>query len=157
MQEQKKEISWEAPEFKELVKGPYWYMFYAGITVLLIGYGAYTNSLITIIAFSVMSLVGLTFAFRKPEKITFTLTSTGIVVADKNFPYKIIKKFWIVYYPPEIKTLNLETSAYLNSHIKIELGDQNPIEVKKFLKNYLPEDLDKEESLPEVIARKLKF
>ena len=57
----------------------------------------------------------------------------------------------------EIKTLNFETTAYLNNQISFQLGSQNPIELKLFLSQYLPEDLDRTESLTETLARSLKI
>lgn len=73
------------------------------------------------------------------------------------YPYKIIKKFWLVYNPPITKTLNFETTAYLNNRISIQLGSQDPVAVKLYLSQYLPEDLDRTESLSETLARTLKI
>jgi hypothetical protein len=73
------------------------------------------------------------------------------------YSFKTIKIFWLDYRPPEIKTLNFITTAYINNQITIQLGDQDPVAVKLLLKQYLPEDLNREESLTEMLARKLKI
>jgi hypothetical protein len=56
-------------------------------------------------------------------------------------------------YTPENKTVNFETVAYLNNHISMELGRQDPVAIKQFLKNYLQEDLDREESFTLLISK----
>ena len=150
-------ISWEAAEFKQHSKTQIWYIIFAIVSLLLIGYAIYQKSLITTIAFILLSAVSLAFALKKPTKLTHHITSTGIVVGDIIYPYKTIKSFWIVYDPPQVKTLNFETTAYLNRFITVQLEAQDPVAVKVALKKYLVEDLDREESFSEALARKLKF
>jgi hypothetical protein len=103
---------------------------------------------LTLLTFVLLIVVALIFSHQKPQEIQYQLTSTGIVIGQLAYPYRNIKKFWMIY-TPENKTVNFETVAYLNNHISMELGRQDPVAIKQFLKNYLQEDLDKEESFTE--------
>ena len=69
-----------------------------------------------------------------------------------------IKKFWIIYEPPAIKNLHLEVKSVFKPNLIIPLQNQNPVEVRKFLKEHLEEDLEQEsESTIEALKRVLKF
>jgi hypothetical protein len=154
---QAQEITWEAPEYMHRPKPLLWYIIFAISTSGLILWGVYQKSPIAVLTYIVMAAVIMFFSLKKPELVTFRLTNTGIFIGKTEHPYKVIKKFWILYNPPEIKTLNLETSGYINNTISIELGSENPIEIKYFLKQYILEDIDKEEGFAETLARKLKL
>lgn len=150
-------ISWTALEFVAHPKTPLWYLGFGVIALGLMVFGIFSQSIITIITFALLIIVAYVFAVKSPRRQTYELDARGIRVNDIIYPYKNIKTFWLVYNPPEVKALNFETTAYLNNLVSIELANQNPVAVKLFLNRYLPEDLDREESFSEVLARKVKF
>jgi hypothetical protein len=150
-------ISWKTVDFKQQPKNKFWYPTFLLLSIGLIVFAIYSKSTITLIAFSLLVITVFIASFQKPKMITCKITKTGITAEKNYYPFKNIKKFWILYSPPIVTTLNLETTAYLNNTIAIELGDQNPLAVKAFLQKYLPEDLDKEESVTDVLSRKLKI
>ncbi|MGE5297797.1 MAG: hypothetical protein ACM3KM_01400 [Acidobacteriaceae bacterium] len=150
-------LSWDAEEFKHNPKSLWWYVGFTIVSAGLILYAWYSRSVLTMILFVIMVIVAFIFARKTPKQLNHQLTPSGIIVGDMVYPYKNIKKFWIIYEPPYTKTLNLETTTYIGREVAIQLGRQNPVEVKMFLKKYLLEDLEKEESLTDIIARKLKF
>jgi hypothetical protein len=149
-------IKWEAMEFIPHKRSASWYIGFTIISLLLIAYAIYTHNFLTILTFIVLAGVWLMFSLQTPRKIVHELTTTGIVTNQNMLSYKTIKKFWIIY-TRDNKTLNLETTAYLNNHLVLQLGKQHPSEVKEFLKKYIPEDLEMEESLTDIISRKIKF
>jgi hypothetical protein len=150
-------ISWQAPEFEHHAKHPLWYIGFAIVAGALIVYSIFSGSLITIIMFALIVALAFGYAHRQPRVMNHDLTLTGVILGDTMYPYKNIKKFWIVYEPPQVKTLNLETESYLNSHVTIQLGDQDPVAVKLFLQKYLIEDLNREESFVDIISRRLRL
>ena len=152
----KQKITWEAWEFKAQEKSLFWYVGFGGIAIALIVYAWYSHNFLTMITFLVISAAWLLYALQKPRRVSHELSTTGIRINQTFFPYRNIKNFWIIYNNHN-KTLNFETTAYLNNHISLELGQLHPNEIKTFLKTYLQEDLDKEDSLTDVIARKVKF
>jgi hypothetical protein len=154
---QKKELAWQAPEYQEYRKNPMWFVAFGLITALLVLYGIYTKSWTTAALFLLLGIMGIVYASRKPNLVTIKLDGSGVQVSNLLYSYKTIKKFWVAYNPPDVKCLYLETSAYLNRVVKIELGNTDPREVRELLKQYLDEDLEQDEGTLDAIARKLKF
>lgn len=152
-----KTIQWETSEFVYHPKTLVWFAIYGIISIGLLAFAIYTDSLITLIAFILLILITLFFAVQKPSEIDVELSELGIRVNQTFYYYKNITKFWINYNPGTVKNLHFETTAYINNVLKLELGHQDPTEVRKFLLNYLPEDLDRHEDIHDVIARKLRF
>jgi hypothetical protein len=149
-------LKWEAPEFKHHPKSIQWYTLFAIITIGLITYGIYIHDWLTSTTFFVLAMALLVFTTQRPTKVTHELTATGIRVKSTFFPYKNIRKLWIIY-TKENKTLNLETTAYVNNQITLQLGKENPLTIREYLKSYLSEDLNQEETLTDIISRKIKF
>jgi hypothetical protein len=150
-------LTWKADSHDQPQRSLAWYIGFGLVSGGLIIFGIYTHSILTIITFCVIIVALLVFLSQSPRTITYKATKTGLVSGNTVYPYKIIKIFWIVYNPPTIKTINFETTAYLNNQISFQLGSQNPIELKWFLSQYLPEDLDRTESFTETLARSLKI
>lgn len=150
-------LEWKAPSHIQHQRSPSWYFFLILVGVALLAYAIYSRSLLTGITFVLIILVILVLSTQKPREITYKITKTGITAGTRSYPFKVIKKFWIFYDPPHTKTLNLETSAYLNNRVVIQLDKQDPVMVKMVLSKYLKEDLDKEESFSDKLARNLKI
>ena len=156
MNNQNNKIVWEAHEFRVYNKSPLWYLIFGLIALGLIAYAAYTRDLIILITFGVIIVAAYFYSRQKPGLIRYELSTTGVHINQMFYPYRNIRKFW-VFYTPENKSLNFETTAYLNNRISLELGKQDPVQIRTFLKSYLQEDLNIEESFMEVISRKIKF
>ncbi|MGE5392131.1 MAG: hypothetical protein ACM3NH_00065 [Candidatus Saccharibacteria bacterium] len=150
-------ISWTALEYEPREKRAVWFTLFFLIFGGLIAFGFYTKSYITVVLFVLLAAVSYGFAVKRPRRLGHIIGPTGITVGKTSFPYKEIKKFWIHYDPAVTKTLNFETTAYVNNMVTLQLDKQDPIEVRNYLKKYLAEDLDREETLSDAIARKLKF
>lgn len=156
MTEPKLNLKWIALEFKHHKKNFLWYIVFSLVTLGLIGYAIYIQNWLTLTTFVCLAIVTLVFANQRPQMIEHELSSTEIRVGQTLYPYRIIKKFWIIY-TKDNKSLNFETTAYLNNVVTLQLGRENPLEIKNYLKPYLQEDLDREESFTDIISRKIKF
>ncbi len=151
------EIVWKTVNYIQHDRSSTWYLIFGLISLGLIVFGIFTKSILTVITFVAVIASVLTLNYQTPRTLTCKATKTGISYGRTLFPYKIIKTFWILYHPPEIRTLNFETTAYLNNRITIQLENQDPVELQAFLNQYLREDLDREESLTETLVRNLKI
>jgi hypothetical protein len=156
MTDQNTKIFWQAQEFTAQKKPIWWYIAFVVFTCGLIAYAIYTRNILTLVTFIVIPIAGFIIAHQSPREVCHELSSSGVSFGQSSYPYRNIKKFWIVY-TAENKTVNFETTTYLNNHISMQLGKQDPVVVRAFLKNYLPEDLDREESVAEIFARRAKF
>ncbi len=151
-------LTWKAMSKQQTAHSPQWYLGFTLGSIALLAFAIfYDRSIITIITFVLLIGVVYIFSTQSPQSITYKITTTGLSAGSTVYPYKIIKQFWILYNPPEVKKLCFMTTAYLNNQIVFELGNQDPLLVKLVLAQYLPEDLQREESLTEALARKLKI
>lgn len=157
MLEEKKQITWTAPEFVHYPKSLTWFVIIAIVGLVLVGYFLFQRDYLTATLFILLLAIVFYFGKAKPKHIKIQLDSQGLKLGDTRVPYSQIKKFWIVYDPPTVKILNFETQAYLNRFITLQLENENPVEVRHYLLEYLPEDLEKGEQLSDKISRGLRF
>ena len=150
-------LEWQAANFISPKRSASWYIGFGIVGLILTAYALYDRSILTLITFSMIIVAVFLLSRQSPRLLTYTITKTGIYVGNSLYPYNTIKTFWIVYNPPEVKTLNFETTAYVNSQVTLQLGNQDPLQVKNVLSKYLPEDLERDESVSEILARKLKI
>jgi hypothetical protein len=155
--ENKNEFSWKAREYIYHEKNPGWYLVIGFLGLLVLAYALLTRDYIMFITLLVVLAVAIAYARRKPRIITITLSGSGVTVGRETYPFSNLKTFWLIYRPPEVKTLYLETTNYVNRDLSVELENQDPNEVRKFLLRFLPEDLKREESYTDQLLRKLKF
>jgi len=153
----KHEISWIAPEFIEYQKNPKWYVSLLIVGVILLAYAIWQKDILTFITFLALIFAAYVFAHRKPKQVKVNLTGKGIGLNSEEYPYNSLKSFWIIYNPPEVKTLHIETTQYLNKELVIQLQEVDPNDVRALLERYLPENFEKEESYTDKLMRKLKF
>jgi len=150
-------ISWQAPEFAEHNRGKWWIFCMTIIAISLIIYGILAESVIFSIV--IILLVGVFFLThnQKPKIVKIALTNTGIIFANRFFPFEDIRTFWIIYNPPEIKTLNLRMNRGVFKEIAIQLGDRDAAEIRAFLSTEIPEWKNRKETLSEILIRVLKL
>ena len=93
---------------------------------------------------------------HRPKTVTVRITTVGLHIDDTQIPFNNIKQFWIVDNDNH-KTLNIETTAYLNHQLAIELEDQDADEVHEILSELLPEKEEQAETMAQRISHRLKF
>ena len=141
----KKLASWDFKEFQEYKRGLVWYIVAGGISLGLLIYSATTANFL----FALIIFIGVvTFAFgsfQEARKIPFTIFQDGIVINEAFYSFDDLRSFWLVYNPPEVKTLYFETSNILKGELPIPLEKQNPVRIREILLSYLKEDLDRDD------------
>jgi len=150
-------FGWKFSEFPHYQRERKWYVWGAIIVIILLIYSFLTINflfgLITIMA----ALIILLFQ-RNNNEVEFKITEDGILINKKLFAYKNLKNFYIIYNPPEVKTLYFEPKSILNPRIPIALEKQNPVAIREVLRQYLEEDLEREdEPVSEQISRIFKL
>jgi|SRR3989344_2442267 len=155
--EKKREITWTAPEFIHYPKSGKWYVLLGIAGAALVAFFLFKRDFLTSMMFVLLFLMAFFFSRAKPRQIHITLGPRGVKLNESLMTYQQIKTFWLVYEPPDIKTLNFETSAYLNRFLSLQMQDQDPVEIRDFLLDYLLEDLDRQERISDKISRTLRF
>jgi hypothetical protein len=150
-------ISWQAPEFRHYEKSAGWYVTLISIVILVMAFFVIVQK--DIFAAVTMGLIGLLIIFfsrQKPETIPIELTHKSVKYRNIEFPYKQIKHFWVVHNERH-KTVNFETTTFVNNTIILELNDQDPEIIRQFLLQYLPEHEETEETTIQKLMHWLKF
>lgn len=150
-------ITWEAPEFIHYPKSVWWFVAIAIIGTGLVIYFLFQKDFLTAVLFVLLLLLIFFFGKQKPKELHIELDGIGAKVNQTRIPYKQLKNFWLVYEPPEVKTLNFETTARFNRFLTLQLRNEDPVKIRKFLLEYLPEDLERGEQFADKLARTLKF
>jgi hypothetical protein len=168
--------SWQFPEHTKHERSKKWYFFAftliamlvtvsitgLNITFFKIAGQPFTLSIdknyLLIVLLILFLILYLYYERKEIENITIFLTEDGVVFNNKLMEYSAFDHFYLVYFPPNVKNLYLQPKNILRPLIIIPLGDENPIEVREILLDYLKENLEKEEMpTSEALSKILKL
>jgi len=150
-------ISWEAWEFKHYPKSLGWYVTLISVSVLVVAFFIFVESdIFAAVSLAIIAALIIIFSRQLPQKVNIELSPKGVKFGNLLYPHKQLKYFWIVNNQNH-KTLNLQTSAFVNNTVILELEDQDPEVIRNYLIRYLPEHPQTEETPAQKIMHKLKF
>lgn len=151
-------FSWTIDEYERHERGPVWYAIAFILGVSLVLYAMVTqNFLFAVILIMTGVIIGLS-TMREPRKVLFQLTTRGVVIGNEFTPYKDLKSFWIFYEPPHVKNIYMDYRNPITPHLKVPLEDQDPLQVRATLLEFMREELsNEEEPLSELLGRVLKL
>lgn len=137
-------VTWKFPEIPKYRYTRAWYVwmciFGGGLLVFAILSSNPLFAFIIVIAWAL-------FFYRsrqKPALLVVTVTEDGVGVGKDFYSYDDLRHFWIIYKPPA-KTLYLSFKSSIRPILSIALEDADPVAIRKQLKRFMAEDLDKEE------------
>ena len=137
-------FEWRAPEFDKIEKNKSWFII-PGIIAIALGIIAL---LIDNILLLVLVLLGFfnfyIYAKKEPKIIKFKICEKGVEIDEKLYDFDSLRSFWIFYNPPTEKEISLRSKKTFFPYLKIQLGEQNPNEIRKYLLKFLPEKRHKE-------------
>ncbi|MDP2933346.1 MAG: hypothetical protein Q8N81_04415 [bacterium] len=152
------EISWTAPEYAHYPKSRGWYITFLLIAAVMFGTALFRKDVLMMAVLVIIFTIAFVMSRRAPNNAKVTLNEQGLKINGLLYRYdSSLRSFWITYRASEIKTLNFESTSYLNREITVQLEDQNPLEIRAFMLKYLPEDVDREESAIDKWLRFLRF
>lgn len=149
-------IAWIAPEFEYREKSKNWLLFAAVIAFALFLFALLTENILFALLVIIAFFALLSYGFKQPHEIKFAVTAKGVRIESTLYPYENLRSFWIFYQPPDIMILSIHSKKTVMPYIKIPLGNQNPVPVRRLLIKYLPEKRQ-QESLIDHLSRRLKF
>ncbi len=115
----------------------------------------FQKNIITTIFFSLLGVVILIRASKKPEVVDFEINPLGVKVGEQLYGFREIKSFWIEYDPAlDIKELSLQLKKWYHTYVKIPIYDQNPVQLRLILLAFLPE-AEHEDTLADTVSRRL--
>ena len=89
---------------------------------------------------------------KNPKTIKCKIKSEGVQINRDLYPYENLKSFWIFYDPPYHQELSIRSKNTFTSHVRIPLGDHDPVKIRELLLKFIPEKRQ-EEALVDVFAR----
>lgn len=150
-------MAWQAPEFIYYEKSRRWYIIAVLIFAALIAYAIYERSFLMAITFVIAGGIFYYFAQKKPAQLDIAITDAGIKYHDRFFPYEDLTGFWITYEPPDLKIVTFSTRFLMVPKVSIIITSQDPVEMRKYLIEELPEDKKLEEGAVDAFSRRISF
>ena len=149
-------FSWEASEFQKSQYDPWRIGIMAAIGVIMIIYAVFTSNYLFALIVVMAAIIVQIFIKKEPAKVKIDITTQGVRVNDNYYSFETdLRSFWILYNPPQLKTLNFDRKQALLPGLTLQLEDQNPIKLREELLRFIPEDTEREETTAEKTARRL--
>lgn len=150
--------SWTVPEYHQHERGKWWYIIATSLAALSIVYALYTKNFLFAFIIIILAVIIFLHHTTEPADVRVTMTELGLMINGKFYRFRDISSFWIIYEPPFTKNLYLEFADSFRPPLVVGLGDEDPLELRRALLQYLVEDLEKkEEPLSDLLWRMLKF
>lgn len=149
-------LNWETKEFSYHEKSRLWFLVGGIIFFIVVGYFTYEKQLIPALTFLLLGITIYIFSFKKPREINCIVTRQAVMVDNTIYSFKEISSFWIFYEPPDFKVISLKHKKPYLPYIQIPIGEKDPMEVRRALLDYLPEE-EQEEPFSDKLARYLRF
>jgi len=151
-------ISWSFKEYIKYNRSKSWYIVASVVGIIIIIHAVITANLLFALIIVMVGIIMLINQHNHPAEMKFKISHSGVEINSKKYSFNEINKFWIIYQPPEVKNLYFTFKSSLTPRLSIPLEKQNPLKIRKFLKQYLEEDLDQEyEPASEAIGRMFKL
>jgi hypothetical protein len=161
---QNQELTFTAPEYLLHPTARKRAYIVAAVSIVLAVYSFIRIDILTGILFCIIALAVIFFAGRPPQELRVKIDEKGIRINDILYPYSRLDSFWFTvdHGHHEVQEdgqleLHIETTSLLNRRLTIHLTHQNLVAVRTLLRQHLREDLSREETFVEKLARKLKI
>ena len=150
--------TWEVSEYEKYHRPTAWYVIMLVVGTFLVGYGLFTNNFLFALIVVLFAIIVFLQSHQEPHRIPFTITDLGVIINNRFYAYSELADFYIIYNPPDVKMLFLEPESSLRPRLRVPLGDQDPLEIKFALRQFLTENLEKEEEpLSDRLAREWRI
>ncbi|MBI2989849.1 MAG: hypothetical protein HYY51_01510 [Candidatus Magasanikbacteria bacterium] len=136
---------WTILEYEQHKRNVLWYTCMLVIGLALVAYALFTGNFLFALIIVLFSIILFLQSQQDPPRLPFRITELGIVINSRFYSYSELENFYIIYNPPEIKTLFFEPRSSARPRIRVPLGDQDPSEIRFTLREFLPEDTEREE------------
>lgn len=133
-------FSWDFPEFGTAWRNKKWYKWAILVAIALLLYSLIVANYLFAVIVMLVGIIYFFQSFDSPLTIRCEISEDGIRVGKTFYDYRDLTRFWIIYEPPEIKTLYIEFKNPLKPRLGIALQNQNPLEIRDTLRQYLEEE-----------------
>lgn len=147
-------FSWEVDEYIERERSNDWFWTVGLILLVAIIISLVTKNFIFAIFLLVSGFSLSVFLFRKPKRLTVSITEKGIRIEHNFYAFKDIKQFWV---EPEdggqngIRQVFFLLNRVVIPELSIPLEDTDPDKLRSFLLRKVPEGEIKESSANQIM------
>jgi hypothetical protein len=145
-------FSWQASEFVHHHKSPVWYGVLAMVVVVLTAAAVWLGLWLEIGVFFAMAAAVVVYARKPPRTLLYELSSTGIQIDGKEYPFVDFRSFSVVA-DEEWHSIDLEPTKRLSPRLVLLFDSSNFDEIVGHLELHLP----REDREPDVIERFTRF
>lgn len=133
-------VTWEAPEHHHIEKGNdwFWALWIAALSAATAAFffGNFLLAILLIIAAAVMALI----ANKEPDIVEFAVTTRGLRVGDKLYPYSTLDAFYIDEDSPRGPELLARSKRLFMFMIVMPLPPEYLEDIEDILETRLPEE-----------------
>jgi uncharacterized membrane protein len=97
----KRLASWTFPEYQNQPRGKWWYIITSIVILALLVYAIAVKNYLFAVIIALATFIYIVRMRIQPRLISFTITEDGLEVHEIFYAFKEIKKFWVIYQPPE--------------------------------------------------------
>jgi hypothetical protein len=151
-------MAWETLEYPKHERSLFWYIMAGIVGGLLLIYALLTASFPFAVIILMIGVVFLLSHMRDPARMRVSVTSNGLIVGPRFYPYREVKDFSIVYEPPAVRILYVDFVSVWQPVLSVSLEDEDPNRVREALIPFVFENLQRDqESLTDTLARVYKL
>lgn len=136
---------WWVQEYEKYSRSRRWYVVATLLGVGLVVYALFTENYLFALVIMLFAIVLYLHEMQEPLAVYFAITETGIILGRRYYRFSELAGFWVIYNPPEVKNLYFTLNSVVKHRLQIPLLDYDPRPVRDFLKQYLVEEVEKEE------------
>lgn len=158
LSEAQRTFVWETDPYPRYERGTSWYLWMTIIAVFLVAYSIWSGNFLFAFLILLIGIILILAGNEDPNPTLIQIGENGVVHGGKLHLFQDLGPFAIVYQPPDVKVLYIETKGVVTPRLRIPLEDQSPVEVRNFLQSYLRENTDlQNEYFSDILARLLKI
>lgn len=138
-------FAWMLKEYESEPRHKRWFIFMGVVSGLCLLYAMFTGNFMFVTVLLLFAVIMFLQSHSDAPDVRFEIGELGILIGNRLYLYNELTAFYLIYQPPEVKTLYIETKSAVRPTLRIPLSDQNPLEIREVLSQFLPEDFEKEE------------
>jgi len=150
-------IEWSAYEFAHHEKSGQWLLSFWIISAAIFFSLIIMKNIVGAATMAFFAVIAYVYATKKPEIIKCEMEEHSMFVNEIEFPYNNIDHFWIIY-EPEVKELLLVSTKKMVPKISVSLNEEvDPVALREMLLQKGIKEKEIEESMSDVLARRIRF
>ncbi len=150
-------FEWQVDKYPQHKRTKNWYLLMSCLVLALIIYSIFTANFLFALIIILVTFIIFLRDYSRFSKLNFRITEEGIILGGQFFPYNRIKKFYIIYDPPQVKKLFFKFKDF-SPDLSVPLEDTDPLAIHEKLSEYVDEDVKKEnQSLDDQLETILKL